>query len=75
MTTAEKGLDNSIYEVVKSVTEKTFDGSSTYHGNLENLGVAVAPFHNADAIVADSIKAKIEIIKSQIIMGNISTGW
>ncbi|PLX02763.1 MAG: hypothetical protein C0595_09565 [Marinilabiliales bacterium] len=75
LTTAEKGLDNSIYEVVKSFTEKKFNGGSTYHGNLENLGVAIAPYHNADAVIADSIKTKVESIKTEITMGNISTGW
>lgn len=75
LTTAEKGLDNSIYDVVKSFTEKTFDGGNTYHGNLENLGVAIAPYHNADALIADSIKTKIEEIKSSIIDGSLSTEW
>lgn len=75
LSSAEKGLDNSIYNVIKSFTEKKFDGGNTYHGNLENMGVAIAPFHNADAIIVDSIKTKIEDIKTGIIDGSISTEW
>ncbi|MDG1901226.1 MAG: BMP family ABC transporter substrate-binding protein [Bacteroidales bacterium] len=75
LTTAVKGLDNSIYNVVKSFTYNSFDGGNTYHGNLQNMGVSIAPFHNADELIADSIKAEIENIKLGITNGNISTEW
>ncbi|PLX13475.1 MAG: hypothetical protein C0598_03600 [Marinilabiliales bacterium] len=75
LTTAIKGLDNSIYDVVKSFTENKFNGGTTYHGKLDNSGVSLAPYHNADLIVADSIKTEVENIKVQIINGNLSSGW
>jgi len=75
LTTAEKRLGTAIYDVVKSTTNNSFDGGTTYHGNLENSGVGIAPYHNADPLIADSIKTKIENIKSGIVDGSISSGW
>lgn len=75
LTTAEKRLGTAIYNVVESAIDGLFAGGTAYHGKLENSGVAIAPFHNADALISDSIKIKIETIKVGIIDGSIETGW
>ncbi len=75
LSSAMKKLDNAIYTVVGSFVDKTFEGGTVYNGKLENEGVDFAPFHDYDDLVADSIKTKLEEIKSGIIQGEISTGW
>lgn len=74
LSSAMKGLDNAVYDVVKSFVEDT-STEVVYHGKLENDGVQIAPFHNYESQIPDNIKAEIETIKTGIINGSISTGW
>lgn len=75
LSSAMKGLDNAIYEVVKSFIDNNFNGGSIYNGKLANNGVGIAPYHDYDNVIPDSIKTEIESIKAGIIDGSISTGW
>ncbi|MFH1214600.1 MAG: BMP family ABC transporter substrate-binding protein [Candidatus Neomarinimicrobiota bacterium] len=75
ISSAMKRLDNAIYAVVKSFVENNFPGGAVYTGNLANDGVDLAPFHDFDTQIPDSIKAQVEEIKAGIIDGSISTGW
>lgn len=74
LSSAMKGLDNAIYEVVKSFVDGAFkDG--VYNGKLANDGVKIAPYHNYENLIPDNIKTEIENIKAGIVDGSISTGW
>jgi basic membrane protein A len=75
LSSAMKGLDNAIYEVVKSFVDNTFSGGGIYNGKLANEGVGIAPYHDYESQIPDSIKIEIESIKAGIIEGSISTGW
>lgn len=75
LSSAMKGLNNAIYAVVKLFVENNFIGGGIYTGNLANEGVDIAPFHDFDNQIPDSIKTEIEAIKQGIIDGSISTGW
>ncbi len=75
LSSAMKGLDNAIYEVVKSFVDNAFPGGGIYNGKLANNGVGIAPYHNFESLIPDSIKTEIENIKAGIIDGSISTGW
>lgn len=75
LSCAMKGLDNAIYEVVKSFAEDNFVGALNYNGKLANEGVGTAPYHDYETLIPDSIKTEIESIKAGIIDGSISTGW
>ena len=75
LSSAMKGLDNAIYEVVKSFVDDTFIGGGIYNGKLANDGVGIAPYHNYESLIPDSIKIEIESIRAEIINGSISTGW
>lgn len=74
LSSAMKGLDHAIYAVVASFVEGDFS-NGIYTGNLANLGVALAPYHDYETLIPDSVKTEIEAIKSGIIEGSISTGW
>jgi basic membrane protein A len=42
-------------------------------GTLENGGVGLAPFHDADALVSSELKAELETVQAEILAGNIAT--
>lgn len=75
ISSAMKGLDNAIYAVVKSYVENKYTGGSVYTGNLANEGVDLAPYHDYESQIPDSVKLAIENIKAGIMDGSISTGW
>jgi basic membrane protein A len=75
VSSAMKSLDNAIYAVIKSFINSTFKGGSIYTGNLENQGVQLAPWHDYNAQIPDSVKLAVDHIKAGIIDGSISTGW
>lgn len=75
LSCAMKGLDNAIYAVVNSFVDNTFSEGGVYKGKLSNEGVGLAPYHNFEPQIPDSIKLEIENIKAGIIDGSISTGW
>lgn len=75
LSSAMKGLDNAIYAVIESYVTDNFNGGSIYSGNLANQGVAMAPYHDYESLIPDSVKLEIENIKAGIIEGSISTGW
>jgi len=75
ISSAMKSLDNAIYAVVKSFVDNNFNGGGIYTGNLANQGVQLAPYHNYELQIPDSVKLAIENIKAGIINGSISTGW
>ena len=75
LSSAMKGLDNAIYEVVKSFVDDTFIGGGIYNGKLANDGVGIAPYHDYESLIPDSIKIEIESIGAGIINGSIPTGW
>jgi len=75
ISSAIKGLDNAIYAVVSTFVNNTFVGGGIYRGNLSNTGVGLAPYHDYDELIPDSIKIEVDKIKAGIIDGSISTGW
>jgi len=75
ISSAMKSLDNAIYSVVRSFAGGSFSGGGIYTGNLANLGVQLAPWHDYESQIPDSVKQAVENIKAGIINGTISTGW
>ena len=75
ISSAMKSLDNAIYAVVKSFVDGNFNGGGIYTGNLANQGVQMAPWHDYESQIPDSVNLAIENIKAGIIDGSIKTGW
>jgi len=75
LSCAMKELGNSIYAVIKSFVDSNFNGGGIYTGKLSNQGVEIAPYHDFENQIPDSIKLEIEAIKQGIVDGSISTGW
>ena len=72
LTSVMKKMDNSCYSVIKDALEGNFQGCGTYVGSLANGGVGIAPYHDLEDAVPDSLKAEIEDLKQKIFSGEIS---
>ncbi len=72
MTSILKNMKTSTFEAIKSAAEDGDDFDFTpYVGTLENDGVGIAPFHNYESKVSDSLQGEIDEVKSGIIDGSI----
>jgi basic membrane protein A and related proteins len=70
LTSILKNMDVSTYEAVSASGEDSLD-FTPYVGTLENEGVGLAPFHNFEDKVSDTIADELEEIKAGIIDGSI----
>jgi basic membrane protein A len=70
LTSILKNMKVSTYEAIMAAGNDTFD-FAPYVGTLENDGVGIAPFHNFEDKVSDTVTAELEEIKAGIIDGSI----
>ncbi|WP_460807288.1 BMP family lipoprotein [Nocardioides salsibiostraticola] len=70
LTSVLKGMDVSTYEAVLAAGNEEFD-FSPYIGTLENDGVGIAPFHNFESKISDTLADELEQVKAGIIDGSI----
>jgi basic membrane protein A len=70
LTSILKNMKISTYEAIMAAGEDRFDFEA-YVGTLENDGVGLAPFHNFEDKVSDTLAAELEEVKAGIIDGSI----
>lgn len=70
LTSILKGMEVSTYEAVMAAGEDSFD-TEAYVGTLENEGVGIAPFHNFEGEISETLAAELEEVKAGIIDGSI----
>ena len=70
LTSILKNMKTSTYEAVLAAGNDEFD-FTPYVGTLENDGVGLAPFHNFEDKVSDTVTDELEQIKAGIIDGSI----
>lgn len=70
LTSILKGMKVSTYEAVKAAGEDNFD-FEPYVGTLENDGVGIAPFHNFEDQVSESLQSELDEVRAGIIDGSI----
>jgi basic membrane protein A and related proteins len=75
LTSCLKKMDNSVYNIVIDVELHGFTGKKIGYGNLSTVDIEIAPFHDYDALIADSIKSELNSIRTGIKNGTIKTGW
>lgn len=71
LTSVMKRMGVSVEDVIQSDVDGSYD-SAPYVGTLANGGVALAPYHDQEAIVPDEVKTSVEEIKAKIISGEIT---
>ena len=70
LTSILKGMKVSTYEAVMAAGEDSFD-TEAYVGTLENEGVGIAPFHNFEGEISETLTAELDEVKAGIIDGSI----
>jgi basic membrane protein A len=70
LTSILKGIDVGTYEAVVAAGEGDFD-PSPFIGTLENEGVGVAPFHDFEGKISDTLQGELDDLKAAIIAGDI----
>ena len=73
LTSITKRMDATVRRVIEMAMTDTFEGGVLV-GSLENGGVDLAPFHDMDAMVPDTLKAELDAIRAGIIDGSITVG-
>ena len=71
LTSMVKGVDASVYDAVKRVKDGTFKGGVYQFGLAEN-GVGYVYDQNNRALIPDSVRARVEAIRNDIVAGKIS---
>jgi basic membrane protein A len=70
LTSMVKGVDAAVYETVRRVKAGTFSGGVFWFGLAEN-GVGYVYDANNRALIADSVRTRVEGLKQEIIAGRI----
>ncbi|WP_310530137.1 BMP family ABC transporter substrate-binding protein [Nocardioides sp.] len=70
LTSILKNMKVSTYEALMAAGDDTFDFEA-YVGTLENDGVGIAPFHNYESKISDTLTAELDEVKAGIIDGSI----
>jgi basic membrane protein A len=75
LTSCMKQLGTVTYGLIENFYNFKFPGGQVIHGTLANKGVGIAPFHDFEPAVPDSIRQALTEIQEGIKNGTISTGW
>jgi len=71
LTSMVKRVDNAVYDAIKRVQERRFRGGINVFGLAED-GVGYVYDTNNRALIPDSVRARLEALKADIIAGRIS---
>jgi len=75
LTSCLKRMDRAVNQVVTAALDNQFWGGTLYVGNLANLGVGLAPYHDFEDQIPARLKKEIIDIQRRILEGEIKTGW
>ena len=71
LTSILKNMKISTTEAVVAAGEGDFD-TSPYVGTLENDGVGLAPFHNFESKISDTLQSELDEVRQGIVDGSIT---
>ena len=71
LTSVEKRLDVTVFQATAAIASNRFEGGN-YTGALPDE-ISLAPFHNLDRLVSNSVRAELEQVKADITAGKINT--
>ncbi len=75
LTSCLKRMDRAVNQIVTAALENQFWGGTRYVGDLANLGVGLAPYHDFEDQIPERLKKEIVDIQRNILEGDLSTGW
>lgn len=71
LTSVVKNVGQGVLDTIQSEVDGTFSAEA-YVGTLENGGVAIAPFHDYESKVSDSLESKLAELRAKISAGEIT---
>jgi basic membrane protein A len=74
VTSAQKNVDVAVYEYLKAVSGGT-DKAGIVTANIQNGGVGLAPYHDWDSKVPQTVKDKVAEATAGLKDGSIVTGY
>jgi basic membrane protein A len=74
LSSAAKNVDVAVYNYLKTVKDGTVKGG-VVTATLANGGVGLAPFHDWDSKIPQTVKDKINEAKAALIAGTLTTGY
>ncbi len=74
VTSAMKNVDAAVYNYLKTVKDGSV-AAGILTANLQNGGVGLAPYHDWDSKVPDSVKAKVQEAIDGLKSGKLTTGY
>ncbi len=74
LTSAAKNVDAAVYEYLKAINGKT-DKAGIFTANLKNSGVGLAPYHDWDSKIPQTVKDKVTEAIDGLKSGKIATGY
>jgi basic membrane protein A and related proteins len=70
LTSMVKGVDNAVFDAIRRVKEHRFTGGVYQYGLAEN-GVGYVYDANNEKLIPDSVRARLELLRQDIIAGRI----
>ena len=74
VTSAMKNVDTAVYNYLKAINSKT-DKPGILTADITNGGIGLAPYHDWDSKVPDSVKSKVKEATDGLKSGAIKTGY
>jgi basic membrane protein A len=74
LSSAMKNVDVAVYEYLKTVKGGTVKAGAVT-ANLTNKGVGLAPFHDWDSKIPQTVKDKINEASAALVAGTVTTGY
>jgi basic membrane protein A len=74
LTSAAKNVDAAVYEYLKAFNGKT-DKAGMFTANLQNSGVGLAPYHDWDSKIPQTVKDKVKQATEELKSGKLATGY
>jgi basic membrane lipoprotein Med (substrate-binding protein (PBP1-ABC) superfamily) len=74
LSSAAKNVDVAVYNYLKTVKDGTVKGGMVT-ANLSNGGIGLAPYHDWDSKIPQTVKDKIKEASDALIAGTITTGY
>jgi basic membrane protein A len=74
VTSAMKNVDAAVYNYLKTVADGSVK-AGILTANLQNGGVGLAPYHDWESKVPDSVKAKVQEAIDGLKSGTLTTGY
>jgi basic membrane protein A len=72
LSTVEKRIDTSLYDVVNKTVNGSFPAGS-YVGTLTNSGTGLAPFYNLSSKVPAAVQTELKTLQATVATGKIAT--